>query len=82
MTIKKDGRGRIRDYDAEYSRDHSSKKDKQDRAARNAARAKLKIGPSRNRQVHHKDGNPRNNARSNLMIMSRKRNTTLSNKGR
>lgn len=38
MTVKRDSRGRRRDYKLEYNRDHSSSKAKKDRAARNAAR--------------------------------------------
>lgn len=38
MTIKKDARGRVRDYKKEYERDQSSDKAKADRAARNTAR--------------------------------------------
>lgn len=38
MTVKKDSRGRTRNYSMEYARDHSSAKAKKDRAARNTAR--------------------------------------------
>ncbi len=38
MTVKRDSRGRLRDYKKEYARDASSTKAKKDRAARNAAR--------------------------------------------
>lgn len=38
MTVKRDGRGRLRDYSMEYARDQSSTKAKKDRAARNTAR--------------------------------------------
>ena len=38
MTIKRDGRGRIRRYDEEYAKYGSSTKAKKDRAARNTAR--------------------------------------------
>ena len=82
MTIKRDKRGRKRDYKKEYARDQSSKKDKKDRSARNGARRLLKVTGGRNKEVHHKDGNPRNNSRSNLSVISRKKNTTLSNKKR
>ena len=68
MTMKRDGRGRMRDYKKEYDRDHSSKDDKKDRASRNAARKKLKDfyesrgrKLAKNKDVDHKDGNPRNN---------------------
>ena len=46
---------------------------KKDRAARNAAR-KLMDAKGRAGDVDHKDGNPRNNARSNLRLMSKGRN--------
>ena len=82
MTIKRDGRNRLRNYKTEYDRDHASAKDRGDRAARNRARSKLKVKGGRNAEVHHKDGNPRNNARSNLKVISRKKNTTMSNKKR
>ena len=38
MTVKRDSRGRLRDYSMEYARDQSSTKAKKDRAARNTAR--------------------------------------------
>lgn len=38
MTVKRDGRGRIRRYDEEYAKYGSSTKAKKDRAARNTAR--------------------------------------------
>lgn len=38
MTVKRDGRNRLRNYSMEYARDHSSTKAKKDRAARNTAR--------------------------------------------
>lgn len=57
MTVKRDARGRRRDYKLEYNRDHSSSKAKKDRAARNAARreAEKKYGKEalRNRDVDH-----------------------------
>ena len=46
---------------------------KKDRAARNAAR-RLMDDVGKPGDVDHKDGNPRNNARSNLRLMSRSRN--------
>ena len=48
MTVKRDARGRVRDYTREYNRDQSSTKAKKDRAARNAARrdAERKYGKS------------------------------------
>ena len=80
MTIKYDKRGRRRDYKKEYKRDHGTKKDIKDRNARNYARSLLKVKGKG--EVHHKDGNPRNNSRSNLMVVSKKKNTTMSNKAR
>ena len=57
MTVKRDARGRVRDYTREYNRDQSSTKAKKDRAARNAARrdAEKKYGKEalRNKDVDH-----------------------------
>jgi len=53
-------------------------KNNADRLARNRARRKaIKAGRAKRgdgTDVHHKDGNPRNNAYSNLSIRSRKAN--------
>ena len=46
---------------------------KKDRASRNAAR-RLMAAKGKAGDVDHKDGNPRNNARSNLRLMSKSRN--------
>ena len=62
----------------EYSRFQSSKKAKKDRAARNKARrqalAEGKVHRGDNKSIDHKDSNPRNNAKSNLRVMSRSKN--------
>lgn len=79
MATKRDKRGRKRDYKKEYKRDQGNAKDIKDRASRNRARRKLKCG---GREVEHIDGNPRNNKRSNLKCISKKKNTTKSNKKR
>ena len=67
-----------RDYKKEYKRDHATAKAKKDRAARNTARnrsnaaGKTKKGDGKD--VDHKDGNPRNNSKSNTRVQSRKTN--------
>jgi len=78
--VKRDGRGRKRRYKAEYKRDHSSEKDKKDRASRNAARARL--NPPKGKEVHHKDGNPQNNSKKNLGVVSRSYNRADGNRRR
>ena len=89
MTVKRDSRGRLRDYKKEYERDHKPSDDKKDRASRNAARKKVsdwykahgkKL--SSNKDVDHKDGNPRNNGSENLRTMSVKQNRGRSNSER
>tara|TARA_Y100000004_G_scaffold171096_1_gene206728 strand:- start:199 stop:483 length:285 start_codon:yes stop_codon:yes gene_type:complete len=89
MTVKRDSRGRLRDYDKEYKRDHKSSSDKKDRASRNAARKKVidyykKNGKSvpKNKDVDHKDQNPRNNSSKNLRLMDRSKNRGRSNSQR
>ena len=53
-----------RDYRKEYDSYHGSPKQKKNRASRNAARRKMgkRLMGSANKDVHHKDGNPKNNA--------------------
>lgn len=79
MATKRDKRGRKRNYKKEYKRDQGTSKDIKDRSSRN--RARLLINCKGN-EVEHKDGNPRNNKRSNLLCVSKKKNTTKSNKKR
>ena len=63
-----------RNYRKEYDNYHSSEKEKKKRASRNAARrASIKAGKSKKgdgRDVHHKDGNSRNNKKGNLVSRS------------
>jgi len=80
MRLKTDGRGRKRNYKAEYTRDHKPKKDKKDRASRNKAHAKL--NPPKGKEVHHKDGNPQNNSKGNIATVSRSYNRADGNRRR
>ena len=64
-----------RSYSLEYDRYHSNPKQKKDRAGRNAARRKL---GQKGKDVHHKDGDPRNNSRSNLTIVKKSSNRNKS----
>lgn len=71
-----------RDYRKEYDNYHSSPKQRANRSSRVLARRKLaKTGAVRRgdgKDVHHKDGNPKNNSRSNLSVASRKTNRGVS----
>lgn len=72
-----------RDYDKEYKRDHKSKKDKKDRAARNKARKEqgLKVGDPR--EVDHKKPLSKGGSRTdkkNQRVVSRKTNRKKSSK--
>ena len=64
-----------RSYRLEYDRYHSKPKQKKDRAARNSARRKIGV---KGKDVHHKDGNPRNNKSSNLSVVSKSSNRNKS----
>jgi len=70
--------GTKRDYKKEYSEYHSKADQKKNRAGRNKARrtalASGKVKKGDKRDVHHKDGNPRNNKSSNVKVVSRKKN--------
>lgn len=80
MTLKRDSRGALRDYKAEYRKFQSSTKAKKARASRNSARrSALRRGlvhKGDNMEVDHRDSNPRNNSPSNLRIVSRHTNRT------
>jgi len=64
-----------RNYKKEYARTHGTTKGKLDRAARNKARRT--VNPRKGMEVHHKNGNPRDNRRKNLAVISKKLNRTL-----
>jgi len=67
-----------RNYKEEYQSYHSSPAQKRRRAARNKARRQMiREGRARKgdgRDVHHRDGNPKNNSKSNLQVRSRSAN--------
>lgn len=61
-----------RNYRKEYDEYHGKPAQIKDRASRNAACKKLKrAGKGDGKEIDHKDGNPRNNSRSNLRVVSR-----------
>ena len=67
-----------RDYKREYARDHASKKAKTERASRNKARRSLtksgRVQKGDGKDVDHRDGNPRNNSKKNLRVISKSKN--------
>ena len=67
-----------RNYKKEYANYHASPLQKKNRASRNTARNTLasRVGFARlaGKDVHHKNGNPRDNRKSNLRVVSAKRN--------
>lgn len=67
-----------RNYRAEYDNYHSSPKQKKNRAARNAARAKLlksgRVKKGDGKDVTHRNGNPRDNSAKNLGVLSASKN--------
>jgi hypothetical protein len=72
---------RKRNYRKEYDDYHGKEGPKKDRLHRNQARAKMKergIMMS-GLEVHHKDGNPRNNNVKNLSVVTPKYNKTHQN---
>jgi len=67
-----------RNYKKEYAEFHSKKKQKKRRAGRNTARRRAlasgKVKKGSTKDIHHIDGNPKNNAKSNIVVVSRKAN--------
>ena len=67
-----------RNYRSEYDKFKSSKKSKKDRASRNkvrrAAERSGRVRKGDGKDIDHKDGNPRNNSKKNLRVVSRSRN--------
>ena len=68
-----------RDYKAEYKNYHSKPDQKKKRASRNAARSAMKSGgvAVTGKDVHHKDGNPMNNKKSNLTVATKSKNRSF-----
>mgnify|MGYP003146458171 FL=1 len=66
----------------EYERHGSKPAEKKKRAARNTARRRAirsgKIKKGSSMDVHHKDGNPKNNSQSNLVLVPRSQNRNKS----
>ena len=64
-----------RDYKKELAWEKKKKPNRvKDRAKRNAARKLAGLKKGDPRHVDHKDGNPKNNAKSNLRVVSAKTN--------
>ena len=66
---------RKRNYRKEYDEYHAKPVQKKRRASRNAANKRLK--PPKGKEVHHKNGNPRDNRRSNLAVISKTKNRRI-----
>lgn len=68
----------MRDYKKEYNSYHAKPEQKKNRASRNKARTLLsstgRVRKGDGKDVDHRDGNPRNNSKSNLSVMSKRRN--------
>ena len=67
-----------RDYKKEYEKFQSSSSSKKDRVKRNKLRRlflKLKkVKKGDNKDIDHKDGNPQNNSKKNIRVVSRSTN--------
>tara|TARA_B100000073_G_C23520247_1_gene487583 strand:+ start:368 stop:625 length:258 start_codon:yes stop_codon:yes gene_type:complete len=70
-----------RNYKGEYKNYQSSDKQKKSRASRNAARRKMakvgKVKKGDGKDVAHKNGNPSDNRRSNLKVVSAAKNRSF-----
>ena len=70
-----------RNYRKEYDNYQSKKKQKKRRAARNSSRAAMKkrgrVRKGDGKDVHHKDGNPKNKKASNLKVTSKSKNRSF-----
>ena len=68
----------MRNYRKEYDTYHAKPEQKKNRAGRNKARTLLsstgRVRKGDGKDIDHRDGNPRNNSKSNLSLMSKRRN--------
>lgn len=78
MNKKPRNKSTGRNYKNEYAKYQGTEEQKKRRAKRNTARRKMvKAGKAKKgdgKDVHHKSGNPNNNALSNLSAVSKKKN--------
>ena len=74
-------RKKKRNYRKEYDNYLSKPKQKKNRAGRNKARRALtrakNVRKGDGKDVHHKDGNPRNSTRSNLKVTPKSKNRSF-----
>jgi len=67
-----------RDYKAEYAKFQSSTASKKDRASRNANRRDAertgRVSKGDGKDIDHRNGNPRDNSKKNLRVVSRSTN--------
>ena len=70
-----------RNYGSEYKNYHSKEQQKKNRASRNTARRKMiksgKVTKGDKKDVSHRNGNPRDNRKSNLTVSSQKNNRSF-----
>ena len=70
-----------RNYKGEYRNYHSSTEQKKRRASRNTARRRLtaagKVKKGDKKDVAHKNGNPKDNRKSNLRVVARNLNRSF-----
>jgi hypothetical protein len=70
-----------RDYRKEYDRYQGSEEQKKKRASRNAARREMmadgKVRKGDGKDVDHKNGNPKDNSKSNLRVQSKSQNRSF-----
>ena len=75
-----------RDYKKEYANYQGKPAQVKKRASRNTARATLAKGGAvkkgDGKDVHHKDGNPKNNKRSNLTVTTKAKNRSFPRKSK
>jgi hypothetical protein len=67
-----------RDYKSDYKKFQGTESAKKDRASRNSARRDAeksgRVSKGDGKDVDHSDGNPRNNSKSNLKVVSKSKN--------